>query len=316
MGFHLLDVDGDQSISREELQSRPGLDTNKDGSVSEDEANFFLSGNENFDKETFKSTGYILLKPYLDLESGGSESTESPAVDEATASSEDTTVPPSSDPQVYDPWRANQQKEMGEDEEEHEYEDEDEEKDEDDYDIADTPKLPEPEVQAEEKYDERTRGLISAADDARKAFEEVDRQLRDIDRDIKKAKEEMEKDYGLDNEFLVLGGQCFEYTDNEYVYKMCPFDSCTQRSKNGGAETRLGGWGQWKGPENDLYSKMKYTGGQQCWNGPARSALVHLHCGTENKLTLVSEPNRCEYEMHLFTPAACAQPTTTHHDEL
>ena len=39
--------------------------------------------------------------------------------------------------------------------------------------------------QEAEKYDERTRNLISAADDARKAFEEVDRQLRDIDRDIK-----------------------------------------------------------------------------------------------------------------------------------
>ena len=50
--------------------------------------------------------------------------------------------------------------------------------------------------QEAEKYDERTRNLISAADDARKAFEEVDRQLRDIDRDIKKIKDEMEKDFG------------------------------------------------------------------------------------------------------------------------
>ena len=37
---------------------------------------------------------------------------------------------------------------------------------------------------------------------------------------------------------------------------------------------------------------MKFTGGQTCWNGPARSTQVHLHCGGDNQLTAVSEPNR------------------------
>ena len=41
-----------------------------------------------------------------------------------------------------------------------------------------------------------------------------------------------------------------------------------------------------------FYFQMKFTGGQQCWNGPTRSATILLHCGTENKLTSVSEPNR------------------------
>merc|ERR1719312_1493788 len=92
-------------------------------------------------------------------------------------------------------------------------------------------------------------------------------------------------------------------------------ESCTQRSKNGGSETRLGSWTEWSGSENNKYSMMKFTGGQQCWNGPARSALVYLHCGTDNQLTSVSEPNRCEYEMHLTTPAFCAKPNLSH-DEL
>ena len=46
-------------------------------------------------------------------------------------------------------------------------------------------------------------------------------------------------------------GTCFEYTDNEYVYKMCPFDMCSQRGKHGGSETRLGSWGEWTGPETN-----------------------------------------------------------------
>ena len=50
---------------------------------------------------------------------------------------------------------------------------------------------------------------------------------------------------------MTLQGTCFEYTDNEYTYKMCPFDMCSQRGKSGGAETRLGGWGEWTGPEHD-----------------------------------------------------------------
>merc|ERR1719470_166885 len=66
--FSLLDTDNDGTITMAELQARPGLDTNKDGEVSEDEAKFFFGDKETFDMETFKDAGFALLKPYLDLE--------------------------------------------------------------------------------------------------------------------------------------------------------------------------------------------------------------------------------------------------------
>lgn len=47
-------------------------------------------------------------------------------------------------------------------------------------------------------------------------------------------------DYGPSDEYSVLKGNCYEYTDREYTYKMCAFDKATQRPKSGGHETTLG----------------------------------------------------------------------------
>jgi len=195
---------------------------------------------------------------------------------------------------------------------------EEEMEEEEDYDINDHDSEIEDskpiEASPEAKYDEATQQLIAAAEEARKSHSEAERQLRDVEREIKQLSEALDKDYGEESVFAVLHGSCFDYTDNEYTYKLCPFDYCSQRGKHGGAETRLGGWGKWEGPAARPHSVMKFTGGQGCWNGPARSSTVHLHCGTENTLTSVSEPNRCEYEMHFTSPAACTLPAG--HDEL
>jgi len=321
--FTALDTNNDGAITIDELQARTGLDTDKDGSVSEEEAKFFLSGNDQLDVDTFKTVAYSLLKPYLDLEQPPQhQEIVTPGPDDEGL---DVEMQPPAQPEVYDPWRKNQQQESEDLDDSYDEEDDESEDDEDDYDVNDMPDPDDLDVpasgasvpaSAEDRYDEATRKLIEAADFARQQYQEVENRLRDLDRDLTKLKEGMEKDYGDDGEFMVLAGQCFEYTDNEYTYKMCPFDSCSQRNKNGGAETRLGSWHNWVGSNGAKYSKMKFHNGQGCWNGPSRSATVIVRCGTDNILSQVTEPNRCEYEMHFQTPAACHKPEPGLHDEL
>merc|ERR1719309_186472 len=72
--FASLDTDSDGKLTVAELQARPGLDTNKDGEVSEEEARFFLGADqEHFEIESFRSAGYVLVKPYLELEDAAPE---------------------------------------------------------------------------------------------------------------------------------------------------------------------------------------------------------------------------------------------------
>jgi protein kinase C substrate 80K-H len=52
---------------------------------------------------------------------------------------------------------------------------------------------------------------------------------------------------------------------------------------------------------------MSYTGGQRCWGGPDRSAMITVECGSENELSDPSEPNKCEYTFSLKTPVVCTR---------
>jgi len=110
----------------------------------------------------------------------------------------------------------------------------------------------------------------------------------------------------------VLPGHCFHSEDREYVYTLCPFRQEMPIPKNGGAETRLGKWGQW----TDKYTEMLYDKGASCWNGPTRSARISLTCAPVNQITSVSEPSRCEYLYEMTTPAACNSGESHGHDEL
>lgn len=130
------------------------------------------------------------------------------------------------------------------------------------------------------------------------------REVSEKEASIKKLEEEMNSDYGPANVFLPLKGKCFTFNEREYVYTLCPFERAAQESTSG-MQTELGRWAGWVGPADNLYSMQKYEGGAQCWNGPARSALIRITCGVEDKVELVTEPAKCEYVYDFITPAAC-----------
>ncbi len=103
------------------------------------------------------------------------------------------------------------------------------------------------------------------------------------------------KDYGPSNAFFPLDGKCVELRQAQYTYKVCPFGSAKQD------HTLLGNFEGFQ----DSYTTMRFTNGQTCWNGPARSLTVKLVCGVEEVLSSVDEPSKCEYTATLATPAVC-----------
>lgn len=101
---------------------------------------------------------------------------------------------------------------------------------------------------------------------------------------------------GPADEYTHMIGECYTAKIEKYEYKVCPFGDARQD------HTRLGTMAPLSRDEPRVF---KFTGGEGCWNGPARSMTVTAACGGEPALVGVSEPSRCEYAATLLTPAAC-----------
>lgn len=68
--FNLLDSNGDDKITLDEIKVRQTFDKNKDGVVDEGEAMFFLNMNEEMSREDFIKSGWLLVKPFFMMEQG------------------------------------------------------------------------------------------------------------------------------------------------------------------------------------------------------------------------------------------------------
>ena len=137
-----------------------------------------------------------------------------------------------------------------------------------------------------------------------------EREIKDAGGDNEVAEYSVEKKYGRDGEFRILKDKCFKKTVQGYAYEMCFFKNAKQD------HVRLGSWDDevWTangfkiegdGAETSSVIKAKFTGGQRCWNGPARSLSVEFECYQEDQILDVTEPSVCEYTMKFGTPAVC-----------
>jgi protein kinase C substrate 80K-H len=261
-----------------EIQTRVVFDKNRDGIVSIEEAKYFLDEHDQVDFNTFVAQAWPCIKPFLMMGSGlfkPPAAPETEGVEEYQETEDHAEL--ENDPADE---LTGQQEDVGEGEV-----------------VETTTKSP--------IYDPLSQDLIEQASDARHKFSAADRELRDIETEIKNIQDLLAKDYGPDEEFAPLYGECFNHEDREYIYKLCPFDKAIQQPKQGGSETRLGTWERWSGADDNKYSSMLYSNWAGCWNGPQRSTSVEILCGLENQLTAVSEPNRCEYHCKFETPSAC-----------
>ncbi|KAL7855689.1 hypothetical protein AOLI_G00192930 [Acnodon oligacanthus] len=161
------------------------------------------------------------------------------------------------------------------------------------------------------------RAAQGAVDSAVTELQKVEEAYDTVQMEIRELKEKLAIDYGPEREFVFLLGRCVQMAVSEYTYMLCPFSQVTQKN-NVGSEVMLGKWGGWHGPPDSPYRQMRYDDGEACWQGPNRSTVVSLVCGTETDLKSVKEPSKCLYTMELQTPAACSLNTQRRsvHNEL
>nr|XP_050868685.1 glucosidase 2 subunit beta [Vespula vulgaris] len=312
--FKMLDSDNSNTVTIAELQTRITFDKDHNGVVSEDEAMFFLNNKKEVSLQEFIETAWGNIKPFVMLEQG---IFTKPKHDEIEKEEEEKVQETLEEKQGdVKEKQDNVEEEQGNVEEEQVEEEQDNVEEEE----GSTDEI-EKEIEEQEQevqYDEETQVLIDEATSARERYQEAEKAVNDLNNEIKLIEEKLERDYGKEDEFVTLDGECFDYTDLEYIYSLCLFGKASQKSKSGGNEVSLGYWSEWVGAQDNKYSKMKYDKGLTCWNGPTRSTIVTLTCDKENKLVSVTEPNRCEYVMEFATPALCDSSTKLMdtHDEL
>lgn len=154
--------------------------------------------------------------------------------------------------------------------------------------------------------------------DARSRLHSAQSDLQSAQNSLQTHKEDLEKDYGPDDVFRALKGQCISRDSGEYTYELCWMDKTTQKSIKGGAHTGMGNFVRiekiavdeelspdGKGLGSGERLALKYENGQHCWNGPNRSTTVILACAEKDEIWKIVEEEKCVYRMEVGTPAAC-----------
>lgn len=163
-------------------------------------------------------------------------------------------------------------------------------------------------------------GESKELEDARNALKAAQDSLNDNKNQLTSHQEDLEQDYGVDDVFRALKGQCISKDSGEYTYELCWLDKTRQKSKKGGSQTIMGSFVSMdklmvddelppdgKGLGSGERVALRYENGQHCWNGPNRSTLVVLACAEKDELWKITEEEKCVYRMEVGTPAVCRE---------
>ncbi|KAG9103984.1 hypothetical protein FRC06_006423 [Ceratobasidium sp. 370] len=151
---------------------------------------------------------------------------------------------------------------------------------------------------------------------ARNAHNDALNKFNTAERELKENREALEKleggsHFGKEGEWKKLDGTCLEKDTGEYTYSICLFGSATQKSNRDHSSHSLGRFSGWNDKEGvtmgsrQYYTRQYYKGGARCWNGPERSVIFDITCGTENAILTIAEPEKCEYLFTGTSPALC-----------
>ncbi len=155
-------------------------------------------------------------------------------------------------------------------------------------------------------------------EDARNALKAAENGLNDNKNILNERAEDLAKDYGADDIFRALRGQCVSKDSGEYTYELCWLEQTKQISKKNHGQTTMGKFASidtimvddelpadGKGLGSGQRVALRYENGQHCWNGPNRSTLVVLACAEKDEVWKVTEEEKCVYRMEVGTPAVC-----------
>uniref|UniRef100_A0A060TB09 Glucosidase 2 subunit beta n=1 Tax=Blastobotrys adeninivorans TaxID=409370 RepID=A0A060TB09_BLAAD len=136
----------------------------------------------------------------------------------------------------------------------------------------------------------------------RAKVEGTERKIGDLEKAVSELQADRDANYGQGDVLRALKDVCMKNHIGEYDYEVCFFKSASQDGN--GHHSNLGSYSSLTVRDDGTF-RMEFDRGTRCWNGPVRRANVEFTCGETNELTIVSEPERCEYFFKATSPAAC-----------
>lgn len=122
---------------------------------------------------------------------------------------------------------------------------------------------------------------------------QLEKELEGLRKELGIYKQDLEKNYGDKDILRSISSSWVTQKFGEYIYKIGLQKAIYQDN------TLIGNFDRFED------GKLYFNHGRKCWNGPNRSAVVELFCGSSQQLLSVSEPEKCEYYIQLTSPIVC-----------